>query len=94
MSDLTFWLKSLGLEKYQDALERDDIDLAVVPDLTDGDLEKLGLSLGHRRKFLAAASKLRAEATALPADAAPAGDKPEPAPPAQSQPAPSAERRQ
>lgn len=55
MSDLTFWLKSLGLEKYQDALERDDIDLAVVPDLTDGDLEKLGLSLGHRRKFLAAA---------------------------------------
>jgi class 3 adenylate cyclase len=94
MSDLTFWLKSLGLEKYQDALERDDIDLAVVPDLTDGDLEKLGLSLGHRRKFLAAASKLRAEATALPAAAAPAGDKPEPAPPAQSQPAPSAERRQ
>ena len=87
--------ESFGLEKYQDALERDDIDLAVVPDLTDGDLEKLGLSLGHRRKFLAAASKLRAEATALPAAAAlPAGDKPEPAPPAQSQPAPSAERRQ
>jgi hypothetical protein len=31
--------------------------LAVVPDLTEQDLEKLGLSLGHRRKFLGDASR-------------------------------------
>jgi class 3 adenylate cyclase len=93
MSELTPWLESLGLEKYEDALASNDIDLAVVPDLTDGDLEKLGLSLGHRRRFLAAASKLRAEA-APTASAALARDKPVPVPLAQSQPAPSAERRQ
>ena len=40
-----------------------------MPDLTEQDLEKLGLSLGHRREFLAAAAKLRG-AAAFPADAA------------------------
>jgi class 3 adenylate cyclase len=59
MSDITPWLLSLGLEKYEEILASHDIDLAVVPDLTDHDLEKLGLSLGHRRKFLSAAAKLR-----------------------------------
>ncbi len=29
-----------------------DIDLSVLPHLTDADLEKIGLSLGHRRKIL------------------------------------------
>jgi class 3 adenylate cyclase len=59
MPDITPWLLSLGLEKYEEILASHDIDLAVVPDLTDQDLEKLGFSLGHRRKFLSAASKLR-----------------------------------
>ena len=59
MSDIALWLQSLGLEKYGDVLASHDIDLTVVPDLTDQDLEKLGLSLGHRRKFLAAAAKVR-----------------------------------
>ena len=61
MSDITPWLQSLGLEKYGELLSSHDIDLAVAPELTEQDLEKLGLSLGHRRKFLAAAAKLRAE---------------------------------
>jgi len=58
MSDITLWLKSLGLEKYDELLSSHDIDLAVAPGLTEQDLEKLGLSLGHRRKFMAAAAKL------------------------------------
>ncbi len=66
MSDITPWLQSLGLEKYDELLTSQDIDLAVAPDLTEQDLEKLGLSLGHRRKFIAAAAKLRA-APAAPA---------------------------
>ena len=70
MSDITPWLLSLGLEKYDAVLASHDIDLAVVPNLTEQDLEKLGLSLGHRRKFLAAATKLRGVAT-FPDDAAP-----------------------
>jgi class 3 adenylate cyclase/ABC-type lipoprotein export system ATPase subunit len=88
MSDLTLWLASLGLENYESALVGNDIDLTVVPDLTESDLEKLGLSLGHRRKFLAAASKLRTQAIAVSAAAASTVS------PARSQPAPSAERRQ
>ena len=59
MSDITPWLQSLGLEKYGEILASHDIDLTVAPDLTEQDLEKLGLSLGHRRKFIAAAAKFR-----------------------------------
>src|SRR6185503_2916329 len=66
MSDLTAWLQSLGLEKYGETLARQDIGLAEAPELSDADLEKLGLTLGHRRRFLSAAAKLRA------ADPAPA----------------------
>jgi class 3 adenylate cyclase len=88
MSDLTLWLANLGLENYESALVSNDIDLTVVPDLTESDLEKIGLSLGHRRKFLAAASKLRTQAIAASAAAASTVS------PARSQPAPSAERRQ
>ena len=59
MSDLKLWLQSIGLEKYDEVLADHDIDLNVVSELTDQDLQELGLSLGHRRKFMAAAVKLR-----------------------------------
>src|SRR4029077_5038907 len=59
MSDLKLWLQSLGLEKYGEVLADHDVDLNVVSDLSDQDLQELGLSLGHRRKFMAAAAKLR-----------------------------------
>ena len=66
MSDFKLWLQSVGLEKYGEVFASHDIDLAVVPDLTEQDLEKLGLSLGHRRKFMAAAAKFRAAPTSSP----------------------------
>ena len=59
MTDLVDWLRSLGLEKYEEVLRAHDVDLAIASELTEQDLEKLGLSLGHRRKFIAAAAKLR-----------------------------------
>src|SRR5215471_4322557 len=59
MPDIEFWLKNIGLEKYAEVFARHDIDLDVVSSLSEQDLEKLGLSLGHRRKFLAAVAKLR-----------------------------------
>jgi class 3 adenylate cyclase len=86
MSDFALWLKDLGLEKYSSVLADHDIDLTVAPDLTEQDLEKLGLSLGHRRKFLTAAAKFRPNATSSPATAAQI--------PSSAQPAPLAERRQ
>ena len=64
MSDIDIWLQSLGLEKYREVLASHDIDLTVVPDLTEQDLEKLGLSLGHRRKFITAAARLPGVAAA------------------------------
>jgi class 3 adenylate cyclase/ABC-type transport system involved in cytochrome c biogenesis ATPase subunit len=70
MSDIRPWLQSLGLEKYNEVLTRHDIDLAVVPELTEQDLEELGFSLGHRRKFLAAAVKLGAKTAASEVESA------------------------
>jgi class 3 adenylate cyclase/ABC-type lipoprotein export system ATPase subunit len=83
---IKLWLEGLGLEKYNEILANHDIDLTVAPDLTDQDLDQLGLSLGHRRKFLTAAAKLRS----------PAGSPPVASPQLQPliQPTPSVERRQ
>ena len=60
MPDIELWLQNIDLEKYVEVFARHDIDLDVVPNLSEQDLEKLGLSLGHRRRFIAAAAKLRA----------------------------------
>ena len=54
MSDLRDWLRGHNLEQYGDALEANDIDLDILPDLDDHDLEQLGLSLGNRRRLLKA----------------------------------------
>jgi len=55
MSDkVTEWLGNLGLGKYQKVFAENDIDLDVLAHLTDQDLKELGLSLGHRRKLIAA----------------------------------------
>src|SRR5262245_17296378 len=70
MPDIALWLKNIGLEKYAEVFARHDVDLDVAPNLSEKDLEKLGLSLGHRRKFLAAIAKLRgAQTTYHPAQA-------------------------
>jgi class 3 adenylate cyclase/ABC-type lipoprotein export system ATPase subunit len=81
MSNFKLWLQSVGLEKYGEVFASHDIDLAVVSDLTEQDLEKLGLSLGHRRKFMAAAAKFRAASTSSPVASAQAqpGDQTAPA---------------
>jgi len=83
---IKLWLEGLGLEKYNEILANHDIDLAVAPDLTEQDLDQLGLSLGHRRKFLTAAAKLRSGIAFSPV----ASVQVQP----QSQPTPSVERRQ
>src|SRR5215468_132041 len=57
--DLGGWLRSLGLEQYEAAFRENAIDAEVLPDLTDQDLEKLGVLLGHRRKLLRAIGNLQ-----------------------------------
>ncbi len=58
MGDLRDWLRGHGLEQYADAFEANDIDLDILPDLNEGDLEQLGLSLGNRRRLLKAIAGL------------------------------------
>ena len=62
--DLAVWLRSLGLEQYEAAFRENAIDASVLPDLTDQDLEKLGVLLGHRRKFQRAIANLETTAKA------------------------------
>ena len=52
------WLRSLGLSQYVSLFEENDIDLEILPDLTEVDLEKLGISLGHRKRLIRAISTL------------------------------------
>jgi class 3 adenylate cyclase len=54
MTALRDWLKANKLEAVAEALETADIDLDILPDLTESDLEKLGVSLGNRRRLLKA----------------------------------------
>jgi class 3 adenylate cyclase len=55
--DLCPWLAEIGLEQYAEIFAANDIDLDVLPELSDDDLKELGLSLGHRRKLLRAISE-------------------------------------
>ena len=44
--DLGEWLKGLGLGQYEATFREHEIDADVLPDLTEADLEKIGLPLG------------------------------------------------
>ena len=49
MQRVADWLQKLGLGQYAQSFAENDIDFAVLSDLTDQDLEKIGvMSLGHR----------------------------------------------
>ena len=48
------WLEKLGMSEYAQRFAENRIDFSVLPDLTDQDLEKLGVVLGDRRKMLRA----------------------------------------
>ena len=67
--DIGIWLRGLGLERYEPAFRDNAIDAEVLLELTEPDLEKLGVLLGHRKRMLRAIDELRI--TPLPAPAAP-----------------------
>ena len=58
MQEIADWLEKLGMSEYAQRFAEDDIDALVLQHLTDQDLKELGVSLGHRRKMLAAIGKL------------------------------------
>src|SRR6202163_3586860 len=59
MQQIADWLAELGLSRYAQVFDENGIDLSVLSDLTDQDLEKLGIVLGHRRKMLRAIANLK-----------------------------------
>jgi class 3 adenylate cyclase/predicted ATPase len=58
MQQIADWLGKLGMSEYAQRFEENRIDFSVLPDLTDQDLEKLGVVLGDRRKMLRAIANL------------------------------------
>jgi SAM domain (Sterile alpha motif) len=84
MQQIADWLEKLNLGQYAQRFAENDIDVSVLRHLTDADLEKIGVSLGHRRKILAAIAELPG----------PSPSKHEPARGVEPKPQETAERRQ
>jgi class 3 adenylate cyclase/tetratricopeptide (TPR) repeat protein len=59
MAEVEAWLKALGLGRYARRFAENDIDLEVLPELSEEELRQLGVSLGHRKKLLRAIDDLR-----------------------------------
>ena len=75
MSDeLRRWLEQIGLGQHAETLAANDIDLDVLPELSDEDLKELGLSLGHRRRLLRAIVQRRNESSVGAAPETPSRD--------------------
>jgi len=49
--EISKWLKSIGLECYIEAFQRENIELHQLAELDDEHLKELGVSLGHRLKL-------------------------------------------
>jgi class 3 adenylate cyclase/tetratricopeptide (TPR) repeat protein len=65
--DIEQWLRNLGLAQYAPIFAENDIDSAVLAELTDADLKELGIgSLGHRKRLLAAIAELGAPRRGAP----------------------------
>ena len=89
MQQIADWLEKLGLGQYAQRFADNDIDFEILSDLTDQDLEKIGVtSLGHRRKLLRAITTLKGVEQTTSAAAVAA------VPPATPRAVDSAERRQ
>ena len=76
MQEVADWLERLGLGQYAQRFAENDIDVSVLPDLTDESLKELGISLGHRLKILTAIKELSPPTPATPQLATPAKAKP------------------
>ena len=65
MQQIADWLQKLSLSQYAERFSEHGIDGSVLRYLTDQDLEKIGVLLGHRRKMLAAMAELGSAAALI-----------------------------
>ena len=56
--DITQWLEELGLAKYASTFAENEVDLDVLPELSEEDLKGLDIPLGPRKKILRAIAAL------------------------------------
>ena len=59
MTDLHQWLEGVGLGQYADLFATNDIDWETLLLLRDEEFDKLGISLGHRKRLVKAAAEYR-----------------------------------
>lgn len=69
MPGVQLWLDQLGLAQYGPSFEANAIDAELLPDLSDTDLQALGVqALGHRKRLLKAIAELSGPPQAAPAE--------------------------
>jgi class 3 adenylate cyclase/predicted ATPase len=66
VSTIADWLVSLGMAEYTERFAEERIEIDVLSELTDQDLERLGIPLGHRRRILKAIRELNQRPPATP----------------------------
>jgi hypothetical protein len=80
VQEIAEWLEKLGMSEYAQRFAENDIDFTILGDLTDQDLEKIGVaSLGHRRKLLRAIAEVGISPATAPVAPPPATPAVEPA---------------
>jgi class 3 adenylate cyclase len=62
------WLEQLGLARYAAIFAEHEVDLTVLPDLTEQDLKELSIPLGHRKRLLRAIAALSEHSDAVASD--------------------------
>src|SRR6516165_3322828 len=74
--DVGSWLRDLGLGRYEPAFIENAIDGDVLPELTEGDLKRLGIPLGDRKRLIRAIRAMSAGSPSAFVTSAVAGDAP------------------
>jgi hypothetical protein len=67
MQQIADWLDKLGMSEYAQRFSENDIDIEVLSELTDKDFDRLGVSIGHRRKMMRAIREFAASPSEPPA---------------------------
>jgi hypothetical protein len=75
--EIAAWLGQLGLGQYAQRFADNEIDVFVLPHLTDHDLRDIGIPLGHRRKILAAIRGLETPSESIASLETPRGSEAE-----------------
>jgi class 3 adenylate cyclase/predicted ATPase len=60
MQQIAELLEKLGMSEYVQRFAENDVDVEVLTELTDADFDRLGVSIGHRRKIIRASRELAA----------------------------------